>query len=147
MRWLKRIIGSDTGDNAEIGTPTRRTASLSPTPDGADMGASGRAEINEDGEWQRFLVQVRANVPDGTVLTLLVDGRPAGPIEMSDSEGTFEVATSEGLGLPNGVRDLGEIRRLEVADKQGVSILTGTFAHNARAVDRRRESRGAAGSP
>jgi hypothetical protein len=133
MRWLKKIIGSDSEDDAEIGTPTRRTASLSPTPDGTGMGATGRAEIDEDSEWQRFLVQVTASVPDGTVLTLLVDGRPAGPIVMSDSEGTFEVATSEGLGLPNGVRDLGEIGTLVVTNKQGVSILTGTFAHSSRA--------------
>ena len=133
-RLLKRLTGSERAAEGAAPGPTRRSAFLSPTANGAALGANGRAEISADGEWQRFMVQVNANIADGAVLTLMVNGRPVAPIEIADSAGEFEIAASEGLSLPNGVQDVGGIKTLAVATQEGVFVLTGAFERDDRAA-------------
>jgi hypothetical protein len=136
-RLLRKIIGSETAEEDPIAMPVRKSASLSPTSDGAALAADGRADIGEDGAWQRFLVEVTANVADGTVLTLIVNGRPVAPIVISRSAGDFEIAASEGELLPNGLHDVGQIETLAIATKEGVLLLTGAFAREDRSRLRR----------
>ena len=135
MMWRllrRRTIRSEVAAESETPKLTRRSASLSPTIHGAALAASGRAEISEESEWQRFLVEVTANVADGTVLTLIVNGRPVATIVISESEGLFEIGTSEGLRLPNGLNDVARIETLAIATQEGVFVLTGTFARDDR---------------
>ena len=91
------------------------------------MSADGRAEISEESAWQRFLVEVTADVADGTVLTLILNGRPVAPIVMSNSEGEFEFASSDGTPMREELDDLGRIKTLGIATQEGVLVLTGSF--------------------
>ena len=135
MMWRflrKRTIRAEVSAESETPKLTRRSASLSPTIHGAALAASGRAVISEESEWQRFLVEVTANVVDGTEFTLIVNGRPVAPMVISDSEGVFEIGTSEGLRLPNGLNDVGRIETLAIATQEGIFVLTGAFARDDR---------------
>ncbi len=93
------------------------------------MAAKGRAEISEEGEWQRVLVEVTAKVVDGTVLTLILNGEPVASIVISRSEGVFEFATSKGERLRSEV-EVGQIETIEIATKEGVLVLTGRCAED-----------------
>jgi hypothetical protein len=127
--FLKKAFGSEPGAAAESedATTVRRSAALSATMHGSAMSADGRAEISEESEWQRFFVEVTADVADGTVLTLIVDGRPVAPIVISNSEGEFEFASSDGVPIRDELQDLGRIKTLGVATREGVLVLTGSF--------------------
>ncbi len=123
-----------TGANAAVRLPqvVRRSAALSATSTGAALGAAGTAEISEEGEWQRFLVEVSANVAHGTAFTVIVNGRPVGRLEISDYEGSFEIAASDGLRRQIGLHDVGQIETIAIATQDGAPILTGSFERGDR---------------
>ena len=126
-RLLKKIIGSEPAAECEGPALLRRWAALSPTMDGVALAADGRAEISKERAWQRFLVEVTVNVADGTVLTLILNGRPVAPIVIANLAGEFEFATSEDLHLQNELQDVGRIKTLGIATQKGVLVLTGAF--------------------
>jgi len=128
--FLKKVFGSEpvAAAESEDAGMIRRSAALSATLHGSAISADGRAEISEESEWQRFFVEVTADVADGTVLTLIVNGQPVAPIVISNSEGEFEFASSDGVPVREELQDLARIQTLGIATKEGVLVLTGSFA-------------------
>lgn len=120
-------VASGPGPAASAPQFVRRSLALTPTPTGASINAKGVAETRERGARQRFKIQVEAQVPDGVLFEVRVDGKPVGTITMRLGEGEFEVETNDGRTLPAGLNPVSGIKRVTVLNAGGVAVLDGSF--------------------
>jgi hypothetical protein len=109
-----------------------RRITLSATADGAAIDASGHARFRERGSKQDLKVEVEARLKTGTVLTVYVTngGRTvkAGTIKINQiGEGELELKNYDGKRLPSGVAPVSGITKVQVKNKAGKVIVSGSF--------------------
>lgn len=107
----------------------RQSISLSATPDGEDVGASGRAQIRSSDldDVQELTVEAGAAVPDGTSLFVFANGRPAGAFALASGVGTLDLVGEAGRPLAGGVDSVCSLGPIWVTDANGKALLSGSF--------------------
>src|SRR5712691_10111098 len=80
----------------------RDRTSLSPTVDGEAIAAIGRAEAWSEnaGAQQTFMVEVAAEVPDGSQFFVFANGGPAGSMTIAGGIGALDLGNVNGGPLP-----------------------------------------------
>ncbi len=104
----------------------RNRTILTPTADGAAINAEGNAEARQDRGRERFKVQVRAAVADGSNFFAFADGQFAGTLTTSLGFAELELESEFGT-LPPELSPVCNISTVEVTDDSGISILLGNF--------------------
>ncbi|HXG94953.1 MAG TPA: hypothetical protein VNN73_21620 [Blastocatellia bacterium] len=88
------------------------------------MVPKGRAEFRARATASQLTVQVEdVNLPDGTVLNVLIDNSPVGQITISLLRGEIQLNTGDGATLP----PIGLGTAVVVADQAGRTIVAGVF--------------------
>jgi len=104
-----------------------RTIRLVATPAGAAIRADGRARVRADARGrQSFVVEITAFVPNGTVLSVIANGVPAGTATVMFNRAVLDL-NNAAAPLPAGLDPVCAITQLLVADPAGTVILTGMF--------------------
>jgi hypothetical protein len=86
----------------------------------------GKAEFENENGAQKFEVEVEnVNLPDGTVLNILVDGTRVGTLTLSGHRGELEIKTNDGGTLPQ----INSRTRIVITDSAGNTILAGAFSN------------------
>jgi hypothetical protein len=104
----------------------RNRTVLTPTADGAAIDAQGNAEARQERGRERFKVQIRAVVADGTNFFAFADGQFAGTLTTSLGFAELELESEFGT-LPPELRPVCNISAVEVTDDSGTLILFGNF--------------------
>jgi hypothetical protein len=104
----------------------RTRVALAATDAGNAIGASGKADLRAQGDEQRLKVEMEANVPDGTMFTLLANNSPIGTITIQLGEGDFEFASENGQTLVGGLAPA-VITSIEVTDAANSIVLQAQF--------------------
>jgi len=104
----------------------RNRIDLTPTDEGAAIAAEGNSETREERGRERFKVQVRAAVPDGTAFNAFADGQFAGTLSTVLGFAELELDSQEGT-LPPELRPVCNINTVEVTDDSGILVLFGSF--------------------
>jgi hypothetical protein len=107
----------------------RHRTALAATDEGAAIGVSGNAEARErssGGGYERFKVQVEADVADGTMFSAFADGQFAGNLTTALGVGELELAT-EDSSLPDELRPVCNLSIVEVTDENGTLVLSGNL--------------------
>ncbi len=101
---------------------------LTATEAGAAIAAEGRAELRsqDQGREQRFKVEVRARVDDGTTFAVLANGEFVGTITMRGFEGELRFDNEEGP-LPPAIDPVCCVSTVDVVDGDHTVILHGEF--------------------
>ncbi len=107
----------------------RDRISLSPTPDGEEFAATGRAAIQsmESPARQAFRVEVSVDVPDGTLLYVFANGQPAGLVSIAQGVGTLDLSNANGGPFPIEVDPVCSLGPVWVTDAGGTTLLEGSF--------------------
>jgi len=102
---------------------------LSPTPDGEQYAATGRAALQsiDSPTRQSFRVEVGADVPDGTLLYIFANGQPAGLVSIAEGVGTLDLSNANGGPFPIGVDPVCSLGPVWVTDAAGTTLLEGSF--------------------
>ena len=87
--------------------------------------AAAELETFTDGS-QKFEIEVEnVNLPDGTVLNVLVDGTKVGTLTLALQRGELELKTKDGATLPQ----INSRTRIVITDQAGNTILAGAFSN------------------
>ena len=107
----------------------RDRISLSPTPDGKEFAATGRAAIQskDTAARQSFTVEVGVDVPDGTLLYVFANGQPAGLMSVALGVATLELSNANGAPFPIEVDPVCSLGPIWVTDEGGTTLLEGSF--------------------
>ena len=107
----------------------RDRISLSPTPDGEQYAATGRAALQstDSPARQSFRVEVGADVPDGTLLYIFANGRPAGLVNITQGVGVLDLSNANGGPFPIEVDPVCSLGPVWVTDAGGTTLLEGSF--------------------
>jgi len=107
----------------------RDRISLSPTPDGEEFAATGRAAIQsiDSPARQSFRVEVGVDVPDGTLLYVFANGQPAGLMSIALGVGTLDLSNAGGEPFPIEVDPVCSLGPIWVTDAGGTTLLEGSF--------------------
>ncbi len=112
---------------AQADSGFRKRITLSATAAGAQIDASGTAEVRASGTQQRFKVSMDARVADGTTFAVYANGNLAGTITIVLGAGELDLNNNNGNVLPVGVDPVSGIKSVEVKDGNGTLILSGSF--------------------
>jgi hypothetical protein len=118
--------GADNGRADDRGGLQKSQVNLAALPAGNNLAAEGKADIRVFGKQQRLKIEVEANVPDGTIFNVAVNGLQAGMITIRLGEGEFEFETEDGGTLPGGLLPSG-IQSIVVSDSLGRPVLQAQF--------------------
>jgi len=107
----------------------RDRISLSPTPNGEEFAATGRAAIQslDSPARQNFRVEVGVDVPDGTLLYVFANGQPAGLVSIAQGVGTLDLSNANGGPFPIEVDPVCSLGPIWVTDAGGTTLLEGSF--------------------
>lgn len=109
--------------NAE---PQRTRLDLAATDAGNAIGATGHADLRAQGNEQRLTVEMEANVPDGTMFTLVANGIPIGTITVELGVGEFQFEAEDGQMLTGGLTPAA-ITSLALTDSSNTVVLQAQF--------------------
>ncbi len=112
---------------AQADSGFRKQITLFATAAGAQIDASGTAEVRASGTQQRFKVSMDARVADGTTFAVYANGQLAGTITIVLGAGELDLNNNNGNKLPAGVDPVSGIKSVEVKDGGGTLILSGNF--------------------
>jgi hypothetical protein len=107
------------------GSVVKTQADLTPSAAAASLGASGEAELRVQGALQTFKVEVNANVADGTIWSVSVNGTMIGLLQFKLHAAEFRIES--GASLPGGLTSLAGISTVSIADPGGNVLLSGTL--------------------
>jgi len=107
----------------------RDRITLSPTPDGEQYAAAGRAALQsiDSPARQSFRVEVGADVPDGTLLYVFANGQPAGLVSITQGVGVLDLSNANGGPFPIEVDPVCSLGPVWVTDAGGTTLLEGSF--------------------
>jgi len=107
----------------------RDRISLSPTPDGEQLAATGRAALQavDSPPRQSFRVEVGVDVPDGTLLYVFANGQPAGLVSITQGVGALDLSNAKGGPFPIEVDPVCSLGPIWVTDAGGTTLLEGSF--------------------
>lgn len=91
------------GTNNQNPQPQRTRVTLAVIDACNAISASGNADLQAQGDEQRPKVEIEANVPDGTMFTLLANNSPIGTITIQLGEGECEFDSQNGQILVGGL--------------------------------------------
>ncbi len=111
--------------NSPTGQDNVSRHSLTATPAGQSVGASGFFETRVRGERERFKVEIDADPPDGATFLVLVNDHAVGTIVLKMQEGELELDTNDDKVLPAGVHPVNAIRSVKVLAPNGMVALEG----------------------
>ncbi len=111
----------------QAGSDFRNRITLFATAAGAQIDASGTAEVRASGTQQRFKVSMDARVADGTTFAVFANGNLAGTITIVLGAGELDLNNNNGNILPAGVDPVSGVKSVEVKDGSGTLILSGSF--------------------
>ncbi len=111
----------------QAGSDFRKRITLFVTAAGAQIDASGTAEVRASGTQQRFKVSMDARVADGTTFAVFANDNLAGTITIVLGDGELELNNNNENILPAGVDPVSGIKSVEVKDGSGTLILSGSF--------------------
>ncbi len=107
----------------------RDRINLSPTPDGEQLAATGRAALQsiDSPARQSFRVEVGVDVPDGTLLYVFANGQPAGLVSITQGVGALDLSNANGGPFPIEVDPVCSLGPVWVTDAGGTTLLEGSF--------------------
>lgn len=116
---------SDNGGNTQSSF-VKVEVPLAPTSAAAAISAHGHVDIRVEGSKQRIEVEVEADLADGTVVNISLNGAPAGTATFHLGEAEFEFETGGTSTLPGGILP-SDVTSASVADSGGTVLLSATF--------------------
>lgn len=116
----------DRGEGNGVLQLQRTRVSLAATDAGNAIGAEGHADLRAQGSQQRLMVEMEANVPDGTQFTLAANNTPVGTITIQLGEGEFEFESENGQALAGGLMP-SAINSLTLTDSSNTIVLQASF--------------------
>ena len=99
---------------------------LAPTSAGSSLKAHGHVDIRVEGAKQRIEVELEADLSDGTVVNILINGAPAGTATIRLQEAEFEFETEGIATLPGGILP-GDVTSVAVTDAGGNVLVQAQF--------------------
>jgi hypothetical protein len=112
------------GQPGDETTLTRMRRALEATPAGQAIFAKGYVELRFIGPREKFKVEVEAMAPEGTTFLVLANGLAVGTVRIQFGEGELELSNEDGRVLPEALRPLNAVSRVEVVNESGMVILS-----------------------